>query len=108
MFDAGTKIGFYIASQETQQAFHTIDTHNPGGVSHTAVWENTGLDNPSLSTILGMEDLANNLSDRDYNDLMFAVNVNKVPGGPAPGPLVTAVISLFTFGIFFLKKHNVC
>ncbi|MCP4176802.1 MAG: DUF4114 domain-containing protein [bacterium] len=112
-FEAGENVGFWLQANgyynPDGNIYYTIDELNPDGLRHVAIAKIGEGEDQYLS--IGIEDLYN-LGDQDYNDIIFklnvtpttAINTESIPGNPAPPPLVTALISLFAFGIVILKR----
>jgi hypothetical protein len=108
-FNEGDNVGFWLQANgywnPDGHTYYTVDELNPDGLRHIAIVDDNGYIN------IGIEDLYN-LGDQDYNDIIFRMNITpnsaidkaNIPGNPAPPPLVTALLSLFTLTVIFLKK----
>lgn len=99
---AGTALDFFLIANGAsggKQFFSTIQSLNSDGLVHAVSFTSSG----SSYLIIGFEDLVGG-GDRDYNDLVFAVeigqkNVEMLPGIAAPEPSLAlgAMLSLVAF-----------
>jgi len=96
-FPAGTQIGFYLMTHgegEPSWTFYTIDKLNFDGHRHLAMMATP--DGQAIA--LGIEDLPWDISDHDFNDILFAVSTDPpeaiqeviqagdIPGAASPFP----------------------
>ena len=108
-FKAGTALDFFLIANGAgggSEAFSTNLSLNKDGVVHAVSLAPNG----SAYLIIGFEDL-NGGGDRDYNDLVFAVeigknNVSQLAGLGAPEPSLAAGCLLAAAALFGLSRRR--
>jgi hypothetical protein len=108
-FNAGTVLTFNLFNVDTGLIFMTGPASgNPDDVVHAAyaAWTANSAINFN-GEFVGMEDLANGVSDHDYNDLMFVVK-NASITSPTPEPTTWLMMGagLMLFGFVELNKRR--
>jgi Domain of unknown function (DUF4114) len=109
-FTAGTNLDFYLISQtpsgKTAGVYSTQQSANADGLSHAMALTSEG----SSYLMIGFEDEKNG-GDKDFNDLVFAIQFIAQGGGGASGGVAApepslALGSVFAFGALALQRRR--
>ena len=108
-FSAGTALDFFLIADGAnggKQFFSTQQSLNSDGLVHAVSLAQDG----SAYLIYGFEDLFGG-GDRDYNDLVFAVeigraNINNLAGLGAPEPSMAAGALFSLCGLGFIRRRK--
>jgi len=107
-YESGTSLDFFLIADGAnggERTYAADDTSNHDGIQHVVSFALPG--SPYL--IIGFEDLYNG-GDRDYNDLVFAVdigatNVNYL-ANPEPSTIAMAILMMGLSGFIYLKRSR--
>jgi hypothetical protein len=108
-FAGGTLLDFFLIADGAnggKNVYSTDGSNNPDGLNHVVSFAYATKDSPYL--IIGFEDLYGG-GDRDFNDLIFAVdiglaNIAALTGTPEPALVFT--LAGFLGGVVWLKRRN--
>jgi hypothetical protein len=106
---SGSLLDFFLIADGAnggKNVYSTDASSNPDKLNHVVSFAYAAKDSPYL--IIGFEDLYGG-GDRDYNDLIFAVdigmaNIAALTGTPEPALVFT--LAGFLGGVFWLKRRN--
>jgi hypothetical protein len=103
-FDAGTQLDFFLIANGAFGGNNTYTADadsNPDGIQHVVSFAIEG----SSYLLVGFEDLYGG-GDRDFNDLVFAVDIGSanVSYLATPEPSTWILMALFALGILYLKS----
>ena len=105
-FGGGTQLDFFLIANGAYGGQNTYTAHedkNPDGIQHTVSFAIEG--SPYL--LIGFEDLYGG-GDRDYNDLLFAVDIGEhnVAHLANPEPSTFVIITALVGFLFWTKHRN--
>jgi hypothetical protein len=107
---ANTSLDFFLIANGAnggRSVFSTQNSQNPDGINHVISFAYAMQNSPYL--ILGFEDLWGG-GDRDFNDLLFAVDIGAVNIAAltaTPEPAVTAsMVAFLGLGWVLVRKHR--
>jgi len=104
--DSGSQLDFFLIANGARggkQIWSTDDSVNSDGLVHTVSLAEEG--SPYL--LIGFEDLYGG-GDRDYNDLLFAVDIGaaNVAYLANPEPSTLLIMGLFAAGLFYIARRQ--
>jgi len=106
-FEGGTQLDFFLIANGAnggQNTFSTQISVNPDGINHVVAFALA--DSPYL--LIGFEDLYNG-GDKDYNDLLFAIDIGTVNVAAltnAPEPSTLYILFSFIPCTIYLKRRR--
>ena len=108
--EGGTLLDFFIVANGAKGGKTTFSTQksvNPDGINHVVSFAFAMKDSPYL--VLGFEDLMGG-GDRDFNDLIFAVDIGAVNVGAltaTPEPATCATMAAFLgLGCVLVRRNR--
>ncbi|MEO0793786.1 MAG: DUF4114 domain-containing protein [Verrucomicrobiota bacterium] len=106
LLEAGSQLDFFLIANGARggsMVWSTDDSANADGLVHTVSLAEDG--SPYL--LIGFEDLYGG-GDRDYNDLLFAVDIGaaNVAYLANPEPSTWLIMGLFVVGVFYIARRR--